>query len=50
MKRRVLSCPQCGSINLHVEAGMLIGQVYHCKSCDYVGSLVVQKEVEIEEG
>ena len=26
-------------------AGSIIGQVYHCAKCDYVGSLVFETEV-----
>ncbi|MFQ5838033.1 MAG: hypothetical protein ACE5HJ_04545 [Thermoplasmata archaeon] len=48
MKKRVISCPQCGSTDLYFEAGMITGQVYHCKSCHYVGSFVLEKEVEVE--
>ncbi len=48
MKRRVLSCPQCGSPELYFEAGMVTGHVYHCKKCEYVGSFVIEKDVEIE--
>jgi predicted RNA-binding Zn-ribbon protein involved in translation (DUF1610 family) len=42
--RRVLTCPHCGSSDVYYEAGMMTGQVYHCKNCDYVGSLIIEKD------
>lgn len=44
--RRVLRCPQCGSPDILPLAGMILGQVYHCRKCDYVGSLVFEADVE----
>ncbi len=49
MRKRVLTCPRCGSPRLYLEAGAMMGQIYHCKECDYVGSLVIEREIEIEE-
>jgi predicted RNA-binding Zn-ribbon protein involved in translation (DUF1610 family) len=43
--RTVLLCPQCGSARVDLVAGSIIGQVYRCKKCDYVGSLVFETEV-----
>ncbi len=43
--RTVLLCPQCGSANISLVAGSILGQVYHCGRCDYVGSLVFETEV-----
>ncbi len=40
--KRVLRCPQCGSDRLVFEGAMILGQVYHCLACDYVGSLVLE--------
>jgi hypothetical protein len=33
-------------------AGSIVGQVYHCQKCDYVGSLVFETDVpaEVEDG
>jgi len=42
----VLLCPQCGSPRILPVAGMIIGQVYHCQKCDYVGSLVFETDVD----
>jgi len=43
--KTVLLCPKCGSIRVTLIAGSIIGQVYHCSKCDYVGSLVFETEV-----
>lgn len=43
--RRILLCPKCGSPDILAVAGMIVGQVYHCPKCDYVGSLVFETEV-----
>lgn len=49
--RRVLRCPDCGSADLDYEAGYLTGQRYLCKRCGYVGSFVVQQDLdELAEG
>jgi hypothetical protein len=42
-------CPQCGGSDLYYENGMLMGYIYHCKKCDYVGAFVVEKDAEIDE-
>ena len=49
MGRKVLLCPQCLSSDLYYEAGMITGQKYHCKRCGYIGSFVLEKEVETDE-
>jgi transposase-like protein len=43
--KRVLLCPKCGSANLNLIAGSILGQVYRCARCDYVGSLVFETEL-----
>ena len=43
--RTVLLCPQCGSSRISLVAGSIVGQVYHCSKCDYVGSLVFETDV-----
>jgi len=43
--KTVLLCPKCGSLRISLVAGSIIGQVYHCAKCDYVGSLVLETEV-----
>jgi len=47
-KKTVLTCPQCGSADLYYETGLITGQKYHCKKCDYMGSFVIEKDIEIE--
>ncbi|MEE8198116.1 MAG: hypothetical protein V3R48_00170 [Thermoplasmata archaeon] len=49
MRKRTLICPECSSSNLYWEAGMIAGQLYHCRDCDYVGAFVVELEPEPEE-
>lgn len=49
MKERILTCPECGSRNLFYEAAMMMGQMYHCRDCDYIGAFVVEREVEFDE-
>jgi transposase-like protein len=43
--RTILVCPKCGSPKIHLIAGSLLGQVYRCVSCDYVGSLVLERDL-----
>jgi len=43
--KTVLLCPKCGSVRVTLIAGSIVGQVYHCSKCDYVGSLVFETEV-----
>jgi predicted RNA-binding Zn-ribbon protein involved in translation (DUF1610 family) len=40
-------CPDCGSSEMYYEAGLITGYVYHCKKCDYVGSFVLEKELQV---
>ena len=47
---RTFVCPNCGGKELYYESGYITGQVYHCKDCDYVGSFVIEKEVELAKG
>jgi predicted RNA-binding Zn-ribbon protein involved in translation (DUF1610 family) len=43
--KTVRLCPQCGSPRIVLIAGSILGQVYHCQKCDYVGSLVFETDV-----
>jgi predicted RNA-binding Zn-ribbon protein involved in translation (DUF1610 family) len=43
--RTVLLCPKCGSARISLIAGSLLGQVYRCARCDYVGSLVLETDL-----
>ena len=38
---RRLACPSCGSLRLDFETGMIVGQLYRCRKCDYLGSLAI---------
>lgn len=49
-RRRVKQCPSCGSLELYYEAGLVTGQKYHCKKCDYIGPLVYETTVEERSG
>jgi uncharacterized protein (DUF983 family) len=40
-------CPVCGSSELYYEMGGYTGKIYHCKNCDYVGSLIVEADEEM---
>lgn len=49
MRRRhrgktVRRCPQCRSTRLVFEGALILGQLYHCLDCDYVGPLVIEEE------
>jgi hypothetical protein len=46
VRTRAVTCPECGSTDLYWEAGMITGQLYHCRDCDYVGAFVVETEPE----
>jgi len=44
--RTMLLCPHCGGSDLYFEAGLITGYKYHCKHCQYMGSFIIEKEVE----
>jgi len=53
MRRRprgktVLVFPKCGSPKIALIAGSIVGQVYHCAACDYVGSLVLEQDLPVD--
>ncbi len=43
-------CPECGYDELYYEGGLMTGHVYHCKRCDYVGSFIIEKELDLTDG
>ncbi len=49
-KVKLLQCPQCGSTDVHYEAGLITGYKYHCKNCHYIGAFIIEREVEPGEG
>ena len=44
--KTILVCPHCGGASLYYEAGLVTGYKYHCKDCDYVGALVIEKDLK----
>jgi predicted RNA-binding Zn-ribbon protein involved in translation (DUF1610 family) len=42
-------CPDCGNDELYYEGGLMTGHVYHCKKCDYVGSFVLERELDLRD-
>lgn len=49
MSKTILTCPQCGSSDLYYENAMITGVIYHCKKCDYVGPVVLERDMTEEE-
>jgi hypothetical protein len=43
--RSILVCPKCLSPRIALIAGSIVGQVYRCSACDYVGSLVLERDL-----
>lgn len=48
-KIMIQQCPECGSSELYYESGFITGYVYHCKRCDYIGSFIIENELDLEE-
>ena len=44
-RKGVLVCPKCGSSRIVLIAGSILGQVYRCDRCLYVGSLVLERDL-----
>ena len=42
---RILRCPMCGSTEIGLIAGMITGQTYLCRKCNYQGALVFEEDV-----
>ena len=38
----VLLCPQCGNSGLYLETGGVMGNIYRCKNCTYMGNFVIE--------
>ncbi|MGA1872691.1 MAG: hypothetical protein ACMUHY_03380 [Thermoplasmatota archaeon] len=47
-KMIVHQCPECMGTELYYEGGFMTGYKYHCKKCDYVGSFVIEKQVDFD--
>lgn len=43
--RRILVCPTCGSHDVTYYMGLKMGYQYQCKSCNYVGALVLEEDI-----
>jgi len=50
MKKSIkkLECPNCGSHKIFPEAAFITGYKYHCENCDYIGPLVIERDIEKE--
>jgi predicted RNA-binding Zn-ribbon protein involved in translation (DUF1610 family) len=44
--KKVKICPVCKTKNITLWMGAKLGILYYCKSCGYVGPLVVEEDVE----
>jgi tRNA(Ile2) C34 agmatinyltransferase TiaS len=42
----VLICPQCGKAALYLETGGVMGDIYRCKNCTYIGNFVIESDDE----
>ncbi|EQD60076.1 hypothetical protein B1B_07911 [mine drainage metagenome] len=40
--RQIKICPKCGSVYVNWIAGGLIGAVYKCDDCNYVGPFILE--------
>jgi ssDNA-binding Zn-finger/Zn-ribbon topoisomerase 1 len=47
-RKTIRKCPECGSIHVIFEAGLITGQRYHCLDCNYVGSFIVEEDLPDE--
>ena len=45
----MLICPQCGSTELYLETGGVMGDIYRCKKCTYIGNFVIEGEEDMAE-
>jgi uncharacterized protein (DUF983 family) len=45
----LLCCPKCGHTKLYYEAGMKLGPLYHCKSCGYIGTFVIEANRQLKQ-
>ncbi|MCL2549872.1 MAG: hypothetical protein FWE78_02920 [Methanimicrococcus sp.] len=45
----MLICPQCGNTELYLETGGIMGDIYRCKKCTYIGNFVIVGEENMAE-
>lgn len=43
-RKRILYCPHCQSERVILEGALILGQLYRCLDCDYVGPLVLETD------
>tara|TARA_Y100000310_G_scaffold225672_1_gene227703 strand:- start:6758 stop:6895 length:138 start_codon:yes stop_codon:yes gene_type:complete len=41
----IKKCPKCLSAKINLFAGAITGE-YHCQKCNYVGTLILEEEVD----
>lgn len=41
----IKKCPKCLSPKINLFAGAITGQ-YHCGKCSYVGTLIIEEEID----
>ncbi|MEM2096396.1 MAG: hypothetical protein QXV86_02680 [Candidatus Caldarchaeum sp.] len=47
MKKKVVQvCPACKGTSIDLHLGGYLGKVYRCGICGYVGSLIIEMEVD----
>ncbi|MDD1770382.1 MAG: hypothetical protein LUO79_04775 [Methanomassiliicoccales archaeon] len=45
----ILLCPQCSSTKIISELGGLTGEMYHCLNCNYLGPVIIERDLTEEE-
>jgi transposase-like protein len=45
----MIRCPVCGSRDIYLPVGGVMGELYRCKHCGYSGSLVIEEDDTREE-
>jgi len=41
----IKKCPSCLSLKINFFAGAITGQ-YHCDKCGYLGTLIIEEEID----
>ena len=47
MKKKIQRCPKCKSANTLMYYAAALTGAYRCKKCGYLGSIVLEEDVEI---
>ncbi|MGD1060734.1 MAG: hypothetical protein ABR879_04685 [Methanomassiliicoccales archaeon] len=45
----ILLCPQCSSTKIIAELGGMTGEMYHCLKCNYLGPVIIERDLTEEE-